>query len=65
MEATDEEVGELTRLDARLELAKLLWAEPERREEARALAERARQGYVALDKVQEAKAAREWLDEHP
>jgi eukaryotic-like serine/threonine-protein kinase len=50
---------------ARLQLAELLWAEPERRSEARALVEAAAKDLRAQGHEPQAAAARAWLDEHP
>jgi serine/threonine protein kinase/tetratricopeptide (TPR) repeat protein len=50
---------------ARLQLAELLWAEPEHRAEARALAERAARELRSQRLEPEAVAAEQWLREHP
>jgi hypothetical protein len=49
---------------ARLRLAELLWAEPEHRAEARALAERAARELRSQGLESEAGAAEQWLREH-
>jgi tetratricopeptide (TPR) repeat protein len=50
--------------NARLQLAELSWAQPERRAEARALAEAAARGFRSQGLEVQAHAAEQWLDEH-
>jgi hypothetical protein len=49
---------------ARLELARLLWEQPEHRAEARALAEAAALGFRSQALDTQADMAEQWLDEH-